>query len=239
MELHRELSARDGTASEFFAAGQARAGLEQYASRGFVHVGDTRNAAKEQLVKDWAAHDPKDSFIVTGTRAEASELNRRAQAELKAAGKLGNEKIKIGDDEFYKGDRIRFTRGSKVLGVKNHTRGTVSEAGYRTVKVKLDSGKEVSFSSVDWKHVTLGYAGTTHALQGGTAERSFVLAGGHMQDAELTYVQASRHRQQLNFYVDKLYAGEKLQDLTRQMERSHKKETAHDKAQTLSMRIER
>lgn len=98
------------------------------------------------------------------------------------------------------------------------------------VRVKLDNGKAVRFKASEWKHVTLGYAGTTHALRGGTAERTFVLAGGRMQDAELTYVQASRHRQSVKFYTDKLHAGPKLRTLVNTMQRSRIKVTALDKA---------
>src|SRR5258708_24017862 len=44
------------------------------------------------------------------------------------------------------------------------------------------------------KYLSLGYAATTHKLQGATAENAWVLAAGPLQDRQSMTVQASRHK---------------------------------------------
>ena len=61
-----------------------------------------------------------------------------------------------------------------------------------------------------------------------TAENTFILAGGSMQDRELSYVQASRAKGVTRFYTDKLEAGENLTQLSRSMSISHQKDLASD-----------
>jgi ATP-dependent exoDNAse (exonuclease V) alpha subunit len=66
-----------------------------------------------------------------------------------------------------------------------------------------------------------------------TVDRAFVLAGGSMQDRELTYVQASRARYEVQLFTSKLDApGDKntndLDRLGRQVERSRPKVMASD-----------
>ena len=72
----------------------------------------------------------------------------------------------------------------------------------------------------------LGYAVTTHKSQGTTVQDTFILAGGAMQDRELSYVQASRARGNTRFYTDRIEAGEDLIELTRQMSQSREKDLA-------------
>jgi ATP-dependent exoDNAse (exonuclease V) alpha subunit len=74
--------------------------------------------------------------------------------------------------------------------------------------------------------VATGYAVTVHKGQGQTVATAFVLAGGPMTDRELSYVQASRAREQTRIYCDADSAGEDLTQLARQMETSRAKDLA-------------
>ena len=91
----------------------------------------------------------------------------------------------------------------------------------------LDSGEKVSFSPDAMNDIVLGYAATTHKGQGATTLRTYVLAGGPMQDREMSYVQASRAKEQTTFYMTRLETGDELARLAREMERSRQKEMAH------------
>jgi ATP-dependent exoDNAse (exonuclease V) alpha subunit len=84
------------------------------------------------------------------------------------------------------------------------------------------------FSLNEYEHVRLGYAVTTHRAQGITVDNAYVLAGGSMQDRELSYVQMSRARDNTRIYIDKLEAGENLKEMVLTMERSRAKELALD-----------
>ena len=58
--------------------------------------------------------------------------------------------------------------------------------------------------------ISLGYASTTHAGQGSEFQNTFLLAGGRMQDRELSYVQLTRHTDQVNLYTTQDEAGNEL-----------------------------
>ena len=98
------------------------------------------------------------------------------------------------------------------------------------ITVRLDSGHRVSFEKNQAELVLphLGYASTTHSMQGATVDRCLVLCGGSMQDREATYVQASRAREETRLYVDEVSAGEEFSGMVRAMERSRAKNLAVD-----------
>lgn len=66
-----------------------------------------------------------------------------------------------------------------------------------------------------YRGLSLNYAMTTHLGQGQTVKNSYVLLGGKMTDRELSYVQTSRHREQLFLYADQNEAGRTLTELAR------------------------
>ena len=141
-----------------------------------------------------------------------------------------------------KGDRVLFTKNSRPLGVNNGDLGTVVTVNQlRTrVSVRIDSGKRVDVLIKKYNHkrgdrkgelaLRLGYAVTTHKGQGSTVEKAYVLAGGFMQDREISYVQASRARRETRVYTDEREAGKDLSGLARQMSTSRQKDHAHDVA---------
>ena len=66
-----------------------------------------------------------------------------------------------------------------------------------------------------YEGLSLDYAMTTHLGQGQTVKNSYVLLGGRMTDRELTYVQTSRHQQQLFLYANHTDAGHVLTEAAR------------------------
>ena len=232
IQRQREAWARD--AVQDFAAGNARAGLRAYQERGLLTVSEDKQEAYRDLIAAWKVEGiraPEEQLIFAGTRLDAAVLNRMAQTERRNAGELGEESISApeGGGSFYVGDRVLFTKNSGLYGVKNGSLGRVVEADAERgiLAARLDNGERVSMSLEEFPHVKLGYAMTTHKGQGVTVERAFVLAGGSMQDREITYVQASRSRGDTRIFADREEAGENLFRLTRQMSDSRQKEMAH------------
>ncbi|MGK3933832.1 hypothetical protein ABI069_14735, partial [Enterococcus faecium] len=84
----------------------------------------------------------------------------------------------------------------KAMGVLNGDVGIVKSISEdRTLMtVRLDTGEQVSFEVGAMTDISLAYASTTHRAQGSTSSNTYILAGGPMQDRELSYVQASRAR---------------------------------------------
>jgi Ti-type conjugative transfer relaxase TraA len=214
-----------------FSSGDAAKALEEYAKRGLVSVAENRDAAIQSLVNDWkggGVEKPQSNLILASSNAEAKKLNASAQEERYKQGKLSELSLRADGTRFYEKDRILFTKNSRLYGVRNGQLGTVEQIDEKslTASVRLDSGKQVKVPVEHYPHIRLGYAVTTHKSQGMTAENTFILAGGSMQDRELSYVQASRASGTTRFYTDKLEAGENLTQLSRAMSISHQKDLA-------------
>jgi conjugative relaxase-like TrwC/TraI family protein len=231
IKRQREPWARE--AIKKIAYGEGREALREYASRGLVSVADDRHEAMRELFRSWKRDgeaNPKENLILTSTNAESTVLNRMAQVERMLAGKLGKQALSVAGLDFYRGDRLLFTRNSKRYRVENGCLGTVLgvDTTHQILAVKLDKGKIVMIPVKKYEHVKLGYAVTTHKSQGATTENAYVLVGGPSQDRELSYVQASRARGTTRFFLDKLEAGEDLRELCKSFERSRQKDLSHD-----------
>ena len=186
------------------------------------------------LISAWKVQgvaNPQEQLILVGTRLEAAILNRMAQEERHKAGRLRGEGISIPDtnERLYEGDRVLFTRKLRLYGVQNGSLGTLLEvdALKQTLTVRLDTDERVHFSLRDYADIRPGYAMTTHRGQGATTEWGFILAGGSMQDREITYVQTSRARSETRIFIDVEEAGEGLTQLVKQMHTSRQKDLAH------------
>jgi len=216
-----------------FAAGDARAGLKEFAKRGQLHVEATGVRAEEKLIKHWrgqGVEKPEENLILAGTNLEASELNKKAQLARFSAGKLGEDSVSVNSERVFSGDRILFTKNSRLLGVKNGDLGEVTsiDSKTHTLFAKLDNKRTVRVQLEDYNHLKLGYAVTTHKAQGTTTNNSFILAGGMMQDRELSYVQVSRAKGKTQIYTSEAEAGENLTELSKQMSKSRQKDLASD-----------
>ena len=216
-------------AVELFSRGHASTALMEYAQRGYVTIKGDRYSVMDSLVDDWARKgikNPKDNLILASEKREVYALNKLSQLRRKE--ELGESSVRANGQELYQGDRVLITRNSRILGVRNGQLGTVRSVNkqFHKVTVSLDSGNYVSLNLKTFPHVELGYAVTTHKAQGMTAKDAYVLAGGAMQDRELTYVQASRGKGVTRFYLTEADTGPELRDISRQMSKSNRKELA-------------
>lgn len=233
IKRQREVWARE--AVKDFAGGDAEQGLRAFAERGLLTIESDRHSAMESLIAAWkeqGIRHPEKQLILAGTRREASILNRMAQEERRKAGQIHGEGVAIpeSNDQLYEGDRVVFLAKSRVYGVENSSQGSVvaADALRRALTVRLDKGELVHFSLDHYADVRPGYALTTHKGQGATTEWGFILAGGALQDRELSYVQVSRSRAETKIFTDAQEAGPDLTRLVRQMSQSRRKELAHE-----------
>ena len=231
-----------------FAAGHADRALGAFNERGLLTVGGDREEAKAALIDAWKTEGiqaPQHNVIFAGTRAEARDLNRRAQTERHRAGALGFRALQVEGETLHEKDRVLFTRNSLVLGVQNGTTGRVMDvdtAG-QTLTIRLDNGRETQVPVNEYPHLTLGYALTTHKGQGLTTRHAFVLCGGAMTDRELSYVQASRATHRTQFFTERIEEWNPqtqqreeatLCELGRRMSQSRQKDLAHDVGHNVS-----
>ncbi len=207
-----------------FARGEVRKALEEFDRRGLVHVGKDTAQVLGKMTADWKEavrlSGIEQTLVVTSTRADARVASAQIQAERMRSGELEGEAVETAHEVMFVGDRVRFRRNtSEVLnGEMGVVTAACPERGCLTVE--LDSGRCVDLNLQEYPHVELGYAGTTHSAQGATVERCLVLCSEKMQGQEMSYVQASRAREETRFYVDRKAAGPQLEDLIRSMERS-------------------
>lgn len=234
-----------------FADGDARGALSQYALAGKLSVEATRSAAELKLIRDWnkgRTTDLKETLILAGTRADTKELNLLAQECRRLQGELGKRSIAIGENAFFEGDRVVFTKNNRSLGVNNGDFGIVenirgvlsSPITPLTIRLDRDDDKgnaiRITLTPAAYSELQLGYAVTTHKAQGATVDRTFVLAGGWMQDRELSYVQMSRHREDCRIYTSEADAGDDLSSLSQSMARSRTKGNVFDNSEWLRER---
>jgi Ti-type conjugative transfer relaxase TraA len=199
-EVRRQRDDWQRAATRELATGRTHAAIERYEAAGAIHGHDTRDEARQALVKDWmedrAANPSGPQMLLAYKRADVAELNRLARETLRAAGRLGPDQVvetTSGERAFAVGERLMFLRNERSLGVKNGTLGTVTALDRSSVGVQLDDGRNLRFDRKEYTDLTHGYAATIHKMQGATIDRAYVLASLHM-DRHATYVALSRHR---------------------------------------------
>ena len=232
-EVRRQRKDWQRDATRDLATGRTGHALEAYRSHGMVHEAQTREQARGDLIDRWdrdrQATSERSRIILTHTNDEVRALNEAARMRMRAADDLGHEvhvTVERGDRGFANGDRVMFLQNERGLGVKNGTLGTIEHVSVRSVTVRTDDGRSVSFDLKDYDHLDHGYAATIHKAQGMTVDRTQVLATPGM-DAHASYVALSRHRDgmELHYGRDDFANADRL---TRTLSRDRAKDMASD-----------
>ena len=230
IKRQREQWARD--AVHQIVAGESEKALSAFAERGMFEIKETREEAIQELVTQWRSEreELKEKMIFSTTKSGAKALNELAQFERKESGELRGEALSVNGFSFYAGDRILFTKNHKGLGVMNGLRGTVLTVNPKsgTLGVVTDSGDRKIIATTSYENIELGYAINVHKAQGITVEKAFVLAGGSMQDRELSYTQFSRTREATRIYTSVEEGGRSIEELAQKMNQSRMKELAQE-----------
>jgi conjugative relaxase-like TrwC/TraI family protein len=227
-----DLWARD--AVKDFAFGRAAEGLKAYAEKGLLLIRESRTDAIKKMIGDWTkerTQNLKESLMLAGTKADVRKLNSLAQEERIKRQELKTMfSVSIDKQKIFVNDRVVFTKNKKTIGVRNGEFGTVKEIDVllKTMKVTLDNGNRVKIWLPSYDSIQLGYAVTTHKAQGVTVDRSYILAGGSMQDRELSYVQMSRSRTQTKIYAERAEVGDTIAELSKTMSNSRQKDIAQE-----------
>jgi conjugative relaxase-like TrwC/TraI family protein len=225
-DIHRTTDPAERRAWQALRAGEPERAMAHYASRGRLHLSDTRDQAAEQAVQTWAAlTEERDirsvALIADAANTEIDRLNARAQHLRAQRGELGHHEIALPGVHYglHEGDLIAFTAQHRPQGqprVENGTRGHVSAIGKRGVIVRLDgSQRRVQLVGDDLESLRLAYAQHVYRQQGATVERSVVLTGGWQTSKETAYVEATRARHGTDWFVARDDLGEEGQDAGR------------------------
>jgi Ti-type conjugative transfer relaxase TraA len=245
--IRRQAEPWQREASEDLAGGRVAPALDAYQQAGRLHVADTRDAARAELVgqhrADHAAAPERSQLVLSYRNEEVRQLNADIRAVRQAAGELGPG-IRVAGAEYAAGDRLVFLKndnhGLQVanlaradervagVGVKNGTLATVESVAPDRFVARLDDGRRVAFSPAEYDHIAHGYAVTIHKSQGATVDRTYVLADP-MMNRNASYVALTRHREGLRVYSDR-ETFDNREHLDRALSRAPSKDLARDYA---------
>ena len=211
VELRENRRQVDPNERELLAAlrgGDPRLYLAHAASSGRLVVADDRSEAKRALLSDWWQHgslEPSENVMIALRRDDVLDLNLAAHTLMTDAGRLGPDRLAVGEIELAPGDRVVCRENDRTLGVRNGTRGTILtiHAEARSLTLRTDAGRTVEIPPdyLERGRIELGYAITGHASQGVTLDRAFVLAPASGAQQEWGYVALSRARLQTRIYA--------------------------------------
>ncbi|HWV87341.1 MAG TPA: MobF family relaxase [Capillimicrobium sp.] len=249
----RQHDPEDRRALDAHRAGRPEELVESLRRRGRIAVAPDVDQTRQALVADWwdgaQVEGIENVAMIALRRSEVRELNDLARDRMRAAGRLASQELRVDDRAFAVGDRIVTRTNAPRLGVVNGSRGTIAAIHQdHSIALRLDDGDHVllhqDYVSGRRDHtpnIDHGYAITANGIQGGTVQRSYVLASEDTYQ-EWGYVAASRHRAELRFYVTvpdiphdeqgrrDLTDGDPLAGLTRALGQSRAKELAMDLA---------
>ena len=187
-------------------AGATDRAVTAYEAHGRVHIAPDLDAARHQLVSDWAAARTAGGpqVMLAHQLRDVEELNRLAREHLRTAGEIDPHDTVIGGRPFAVGDDVLTTRNDYDLGLLNGTRATVTEIDARCgdVQVRTADGKDLPIPSdyTQAGHLRHGYATTFHKAQGMTVQHSFVLVRETI-DREYAYSGLSRGTDSNSIYL--------------------------------------
>ncbi len=232
-EVRRQREDWQRDATRDLATGRTGDAIHAYDRTAWCMRPQTREQARDDLIERWdrdrQASPDRSRIILTHTNDEVRALNEAARERMRAAGDLGDDvrvTVERGERSFASGDRVMFLQNERGLGVKNGTLGTIEQVSARSMSVRTDDGRSVSFDLKDYNRIDHGYAATIHKAQGMTVDRTHVLATPGM-DAHGSYVALSRHRDgmELHYGRDDFASQDRL---VRTLSRDRAKDMASD-----------
>ncbi|WP_018293726.1 MobF family relaxase [Mariprofundus ferrooxydans] len=243
LEVRRQKIEWQKQAANDFRSGKAAAALAAYKANDALHINKTTKSTHEKMVERWQQSDAKlsEKMMIAGRRKDVSALNKIARSELKKSGQLGAEVTAIATDKdsnesrikIAEGERLRFTKNDKSLGLMNGDLGTVKnidiDRGGNTildVQLDRDASKTVRINMSEYSQMQHGYCITAHASQGATVDNAFFYASS-FNSKELSYVAASRQRHGCEIFASEEEVGSEAEkELERLMSKSDEKITA-------------
>ena len=137
---------------------------------------------------------------------EAGETVRWRPGEI-AGRRGGSEVYRVEGIELRAGDRIRWTRNNKALGLVNSRTAEVSEVKNGRVTFRLEDGKKLELGRADpqLRHLDHAWASTVHAFQGRTVDNVIAAMEAthpHLTTQKSFYVEISRARDRAELVTD-------------------------------------
>ncbi len=170
-EIMRQKDPELRRAVEHLAKGQTAEGVKLLGEQGRIQEIVDKTERTVAIAKDYMAK-PGSTIIVSPDNASRRELNQAVRVEMREAGKLAKDGkeyrtlIPRGDmtgadrawaARYAEGDVVRYTRGSKALGLETGTYATVRavDAAANVVTVTKEDGQRVAYDPTRLRGVSV------------------------------------------------------------------------------------
>jgi conjugative relaxase-like TrwC/TraI family protein len=186
--------------------GRAEEAVAAYLAHGRIHHDPDPGVVRDRMIDDWwtATAEGTDVLMLAAHHCQVDHLNQRARQHVRAAGRLGDREVQLGDRAYAAGDIVLALRNDYRHGLLNGTRGTITaiDQGARRLVVTTDDRATVTipFAYADAGSLSHGYAMTIHKAEGATVAIALVLADATMTRQHL-YTAVSRGSQCNVIYV--------------------------------------
>ena len=138
---------------------------------------------------------------------------------------------------FAEGDRLQIRAPFRAKRIANGELGTITKIEPNQIRLAMDSGRELSFSLKNFRHLDYGYAVTSHSSQGLTFDRVLINADTResvrLLNDRMAYVAISRARDDARIYTDS------TQNLSEALNRGIDKTTAVEAVQDNERELEK
>ncbi len=209
-EVRRQHEAWQCAATIELATARTDKAITRYEDAGMVHAHNTSSEACDAVIAAWDQYRKdtpnKSQIIFAHRRHDPPKLNKLARELMRESGDLGPDHIIRADAGYLAiglGERIRFTRNNRALGVMNGTLGTVTDICREGLTVRLDDERRtLAVDLSEYNYLDHGYAVTIHKAQGVTVDHAHMLATPGL-DRHGAYVALSRHRDSVHMHWSK------------------------------------
>lgn len=209
--IQRQEQAWAREVAQHAARGEVAPALTKLAEHHAVRVAENVDAAIALTVARWSdaggSRRPAEVAMIANTNAEVMALNQQAQQHRIGLGLIGQQRsVPIRDIDpqgvmyearVYPGDQVLITKNDSQLKIANGMTGTVLNVNpiSGSISLSLAGGGLVVMPARSFEHLRLGYAVTTHKVQGDTLKQVVVLVTETQQTLPAFYVQATRAKE--------------------------------------------
>jgi conjugative relaxase-like TrwC/TraI family protein len=210
-EIRRQEREVDRRIVELAHSGRGSDAIDLLKGEGRLQIADTIDEARHAAVLDWYSDFSRgaDAVMIARRNRDVAELNADARALLVAAGRVGEESIRVAERDFAVGDSV-ITR-INTPQVSNRERFEVTALDLERGEVELQriggDGRSVTLGPDRLARQTEGgdpalqhaYAMTIYATESKTFERSYALLDAAASQEEFV-VALSRAREETRAY---------------------------------------
>lgn len=222
-DVIRQKDDLDRKATVNLADGKVGLAINHYNAKNAIHIKNEDEVLSSLVSKysEYVAQDKvNDTLVLSYTRKDVEKLNNSIRdllvdsknisvgqgINIDVSNGRGNSESK--NKRFAVGEKIVFLRNGRVednQDVKNGLFGNITEINGNIVTVKTlekENSRELNIDITKYNNFDYGYATTVHKAQGATVENSLLFVNSKGWNRNLTYVGMSRHKENLDVYVN-------------------------------------